>query len=46
MSFGTADAYLQDQDRRYEEIKQRHPLSQDLLERLERGKKELSSKRG
>jgi uncharacterized protein (DUF433 family) len=40
------DAYLQDQDRRYEEIKQRHPLSQDLLERLERGKKELSSKRG
>jgi uncharacterized protein (DUF433 family) len=40
------DAYLQDQDRRYEEIKQQHPLSEDLLERLERGKRELSSKRG
>lgn len=40
------DAYLKDQDRRYEEIKQQHPLPQDLIERFERGKEELSSKRG
>jgi hypothetical protein len=40
------DAYLKDQDRTYEEIKQQHPLSQDLIERFERGKAELSSKRG
>src|SRR5205807_91309 len=37
--------YLNDQDRRYEEIKQRHPLPPELIERFERGKKELSSER-
>jgi uncharacterized protein (DUF433 family) len=40
------DAYLKDQDRRYEEIKLQHPLPQDLIERFERGKAELSSKQG
>ena len=40
------DAYLKDQDRRYEEIKERYPLSAELIERFERGKRELSSKRG
>ena len=40
------EAYLKEQVRRYEEIKQRHPLPPDLIERFERGRKELSSKRG
>ena len=39
-------AYLKDQDRRYEEIKERYPLPPELIERFERGKKELSSRRG
>ena len=38
-------AYLKDQDRRYEEIKERHPLPSDLIERFERGRKELFSRR-
>jgi uncharacterized protein (DUF433 family) len=40
------EAYLKDQDQRYEEVKQRHPLPPELVERFERGRKELSSKRG
>ena len=40
------DAYLKDQDRRYVELKERYPLPAELIERFERGKKELSSKRG
>lgn len=40
------EAYLKDQERRYEEIKQRHPLAPELIERFERGRRELSSKRG
>ena|ERR1039458_3005553 len=39
------EAYLKDQDRRYEEIKKRHPLPSELIERFEHGKKELSFKR-
>lgn len=40
------EAYLKDQDLRYEQVKQQHPLPPELLERFERGRKELSSKRG
>ena len=40
------DAYLKEQDQRYEKIKRRYPLPHDLIERFARGKKELSSKRG
>jgi len=40
------ESYLADQQRRYEEIQRRHPLPPDLVERFERGRKELSSKRG
>jgi uncharacterized protein (DUF433 family) len=40
------EAYLRERDRRYEEVKLRHPLPQDLIERFKRGRKELSSKRG
>src|ERR1700686_1963129 len=40
------DAYLKDQDQRYEKIKERYPLPAELIERFERGRKELSSKRG
>ena len=38
--------YLKDQDHRFEEVKQRHPLPPELVERFERGRKELPSKRG
>ena len=40
------DAYLKEQDRRYDELKQRFPLPPELIERFEQGKKELSSERG
>jgi uncharacterized protein (DUF433 family) len=40
------EAYLKDQDQRFEQVKQRHPLPPELIERFERGRKELSSKRG
>lgn len=40
------ETYLKDQDQRYEEIKQRHPLPSDLIERFEQGKKQPSSQRG
>jgi len=38
------DAYLEDQDRRYEEIQARHPLTPDMIERFERAKSERSVK--
>lgn len=38
------DAYLEDQDRRYEEFKAQHPLTPDMIERFERGKREGSLK--
>lgn len=40
------DAYLQDQDRRYEEIQVRYPLTPDMIERFERAKSERSVKQG
>jgi len=39
------EAYLKEQDRRYEELQRRYPLPPELIERFERAKKELSSKR-
>src|SRR5713101_1187769 len=38
------EAYLADQDRRYEEIKARCPLTPDMIERFERAKSEKSVK--
>ncbi|HYW45500.1 MAG TPA: hypothetical protein VE959_21740 [Bryobacteraceae bacterium] len=38
------EAYLAEQDRRYEEIKTRHPLTPDMIERFERAKSERSVK--
>jgi uncharacterized protein (DUF433 family) len=35
--------YLAEQDRRYEEIKARYPLTPDMLERFERAKSERSA---
>jgi uncharacterized protein (DUF433 family) len=40
------EAYLEDQDRLYEEFKASHPLPADMIERFERGKRERSGKRG
>jgi uncharacterized protein (DUF433 family) len=40
------DAYLEDQDRRYEEIQARYPLTPDMIERFERAKSERSLKQG
>jgi uncharacterized protein (DUF433 family) len=34
------EAYLAEQDRRYEEIKARYPLTPDMIERFERAKSE------
>jgi uncharacterized protein (DUF433 family) len=39
------DAYLEEQDRRYEEVKARYPLTADMIERFERGRRELQAKR-
>jgi uncharacterized protein (DUF433 family) len=39
------DAYLEEQDRRYDEIKARYPLTPDMIERFERGRRELQAKR-
>ncbi len=39
------EAYLAEQDRRYEEIKARYPLPPDMTERFERGMSELHAKR-
>src|SRR5260370_1912826 len=38
------DTYLADQDRRYEEIQARYPLTPDMVERFERAKSERSVK--
>ena len=38
------DAYLEDQDRRYQEIQARYPLPPDMIERFERAKNEKSVK--
>jgi uncharacterized protein (DUF433 family) len=40
------DAYLEDQDRRYEEIQARYPLTPDMIERFERAKSGRSMKQG
>jgi uncharacterized protein (DUF433 family) len=40
------DAYLEDQDRRYEEIQARYPLTPDMIERFERAKSDRSLKQG
>jgi uncharacterized protein (DUF433 family) len=42
---GEIEAYLAEQDRRYEEIKARYPLPPDMIERFERGMRELHAKR-
>jgi hypothetical protein len=34
------EAYLGDQDRRYEEFKAQHPLTPDMMERFEQAKRE------
>jgi uncharacterized protein (DUF433 family) len=34
------EAYLADQDRRYEEFKAQHPLTPDMIERFEQAKRE------
>jgi uncharacterized protein (DUF433 family) len=39
------EAYLKEQDRRYEEIQARYPLTPDMIERFERGKRELLARR-
>ena len=38
------EAYLEDQDRRYEEFKVQHPLTPGMMERFERAKHERSLK--
>ena len=38
------EAYLEDQDRRYEEFKTQHPLTPEMLERFERAKNEKALK--
>lgn len=38
------EAYLEDQDRRYEEFKTQHPLTPDMIERFERAKRKRSLK--
>jgi uncharacterized protein (DUF433 family) len=39
------EAYLEEQDRRYEDMKARYPLTPDMIERFERAKSERSEKR-
>ena len=39
------EAYLAEQDRRYEELQARYPLTPDMIERFERGRRELLAKR-
>jgi uncharacterized protein (DUF433 family) len=38
------EAYLEEQDRRYEEFKAQHPLTPDMIDRFERAKRERSLK--
>ena len=37
-------AYLKEQDRKFERIKAEYPMPAEMIERYERGRKELSSK--
>ncbi len=39
------EAYLAEQERAFEEIKARYPMPSEMIERLERGRQELSPKR-
>ncbi len=39
------EAYLAEQDRRFEEIKAQYPLPPDMVERFERGMRDLHAKR-
>jgi hypothetical protein len=38
------EAYLKDQDRIFEEIKTQYPMSQDMIDRFERAKKNAATK--
>jgi uncharacterized protein (DUF433 family) len=38
------EAYLEEQNRRFEEIQTRYPLTPDMAERFERGRRELLSR--
>lgn len=38
------EAYLEDQDRLFEEIKKKYPMPQDLIDRFERSRKDSASK--
>lgn len=38
------EEYLEEQDRRFEEIKARYPLEPDMAERFERGRRELPAR--
>ena len=38
------EAYLKDQDRRYEEFKAANPLTPGMIERFERGRRELPAR--
>jgi uncharacterized protein (DUF433 family) len=38
------EAYLNEQDRRYEEFKAANPLTPEMIEQFERGKRELSAR--
>jgi len=38
------EAYLREQDRRYEEFKAQHPLTPNMIDRFERAKRERSPK--
>jgi len=40
------EAYLEDQDRRYEEIKAHYPLTPSMIERFERARSERARKQG
>jgi hypothetical protein len=40
------EAYLQHEDRRYEEFKASHPLPADMIARFDQGKRGSSEKRG
>ena len=39
------EAYLEAQDRRFEEIQARYPLTPDMIERFERGKRDVLAMR-
>ena len=39
------EAYLEDQDRRYEEFKAKNPLPPNMIERFEQARKDVAAKR-